>query len=168
MARKRHWIWTAVVVSMALNIAFIGGYIYSGRQAAQAARPGAAAALAQRLGWEAQQQAGFTVAHRKARQALVAHVKKDRQTVEEYWRAMVGTQTSDAHTASLLRETADRRVALNRELTQILREFLMTLTPGQRLEFVEILKSRTVFGGRFLMSGTPRARPPQQVSEIPR
>ena len=52
-----------------------------------------------------------------------------------------------------LSQAAERNLAFNRVITKRMRTFLAALTPRQRREFVDRVRSRPVLRGRFLMSG---------------
>ena len=135
--------WILLVVSVALNAFFVGGYV-NAQVAADRVETvkGRAAAVAERLGLSAEQRQAFSdlrQGRREARQRL----RSDSAAVAgAYWDEVVKDRPDAAVLADLQAQRLERRRLYQSEITGLMRDFVQGLTPEQRGRFAEFMKRR--------------------------
>ena|GEM_PF-3591200 len=146
--------WVALAVSVALNVFFLIGYYRAAVLAERVETPaGTAEVIAERLGLDSGQRAIFDRVRAEARADARSYTAKASATVNAYWAEMVAEAPDPVLLEQYLSQAAERNLAFNRVITKRMRTFLAALTPRQRREFVDRVRSRPVLRGRFLMSG---------------
>lgn len=149
----RSVLWVLVIVSLSLNVAVAGGYLYAQYAEQTARKSGGMRELAGRLELDAaQRQAG-----REAQRAMRQMVRDDRARRDAlnsaYWTEIARETPDMARLRELVAQQSEGAEALNQQMTERIAGFLSTLTPEQRERFAGLVKDRRIYGGRFLMSG---------------
>ncbi len=154
---RRNLAWILLAVSLALNIFFAGGVVYSKvmSERLRASPAERAQFLAERFGLSAEQHdrlLAFQRAMGERRGALREGFRETRATLLE---ELVKPELDRERIAQLRQEQTAFRSALFEDFTGELHQFLATLSPEQKADFVAMLEERGLFRGLF---GRPNRR----------
>jgi uncharacterized membrane protein len=133
-----------LVLSLALNVFFIGGVFWLKTRAMQAqlTPPERVRLVARELSLDDNQRAAFDRFIQTARQ----HTRELRETntplVDQAWEEFAKTQPDEAVIERLFSASADNRRRYQVELGQALRGFLAALSVEQRRTFIDLLRNR--------------------------
>jgi uncharacterized membrane protein len=133
-----------LVLSLALNVFFIGGVFWLKTMAmrAQMTPPERVRLVASQLSLDDDQRAAFDRFVQTARR----HTRELRETnmplVEQAWNEFAKAQPDDALVARLFAESADNRRRYQVEVGQALHGFLAALSEDQRRIFINLLRNR--------------------------
>jgi Spy/CpxP family protein refolding chaperone len=143
-AARRPLLWAALALSLALNLCFVAGALWTRFQT-----PGPPANPAERLQrieaelvLDPQQKQAFE----RYSETLRSHMQQMRETVEPLmsgaWAELAKPDANQAAAAQLFDEAGQARRSLQRELLTPTLAFLATLSPEQRAKFVNLFHQR--------------------------
>lgn len=146
LRRRRRWRLPLIllVLSLALNVFFIGGVFWLKTRAMQAQMtpPERVRLVARELSLDDNQRAAFDRFIQTARQ----HTRELRETntplVDQTWNEFAKAQPDDAVIERQFAGAADNRRRYQVELGQALRGFLASLSEEQRRTFIDLLRNR--------------------------
>jgi uncharacterized membrane protein len=136
-------VWTALVLSLVLNVFFVGGLIWS---RVYAERPATAAERFQQVATEM----NFAGGEGERFQQFFQTVQRDTQQLREsnrplmqrIWSELGKEHPDQAAINQLIDQATENRHAYQKQMATALAGFLATLTPEQRSRFVELAKRR--------------------------
>jgi uncharacterized membrane protein len=133
-----------LVLSLALNVFFIGGAFWLKTQAmrAEMTPPERVRLVARQLSLNEDQRAAFDRFIQTARQNMRELRETNMPLVEQAWNELAKPAPDDAVLERLSAQTADNRRRYQIELGRALRGFLATLSVEQRRTFIDLLRSR--------------------------
>jgi uncharacterized membrane protein len=137
--------WIVLVLSLVLNLCFLGGFLWLRLEAAQQAQMTPAerfAEVSRKLALDPDQRAAFErfVGFLRMR---TRHMRETNQPMfGEIWRELGKPKPDDDKIDHDLAEAASNRHAYQLEVSHAMRQFLATLNDQQRASFVELVQSR--------------------------
>lgn len=135
--------WILLVVSVALNAFFVGGYVNAQVVAERVETvKGRGAAVAERLGLSEEQRQAFDALRQGRREARKRLRSAGAGLSGAYWDEVMKDQPDDAVLADLLERRLELRRGYQSEVTGLMRDFVRGLTPEQRGRFAEFMKRR--------------------------
>lgn len=145
--------WILLALSLALNIFFIGGAFW-----VRNTFPGPGIAGREQRIEAIAHEAGLQPAQKEALEAFVKSVRQrgrqlreaNQPLIDAAWREMAKPEPDAAAIDAAFERTSANRRAFQRESLQALRSFLVTLTPEQRVRFLEAARHQNKPGNRFL------------------
>lgn len=142
--RSKHRLMKVVLVlSVTLNIFFIGGIIYSKVALLHMQGPGQRfQELGRELKLSPDQRAAFQKLGRTMRLRGQNMREANQELLEQVWTELGKPQPDQQVLAKLFTEVADNRRAYQTEVGDAMRDFLVTLTPEQRATFIDLAKRR--------------------------
>jgi uncharacterized membrane protein len=154
-ATRRPLLWVALTLSLALNLCFVAGALWTRFQAP--AQPVSPAERLQRVGAELALDPQQGQAFERYSENVRSHMQQIRQTVEPLmsaaWSELAKPDADQAAASRLFDEAGQARRSLQRELLTPTLAFLATLSPEQRAKFVELFHQRPKALGPPLQSG---------------
>jgi uncharacterized membrane protein len=152
--------WILLALSLALNVFFVGGFVWTKtRASAAAAAQGEAAtaaafrpaerlrAAAKELGLDPAQRAALETFVRAARQNA-RHLREQNQPLfDAAWAELAKANPDEAVLNRAFDEGVAHRRAYQAEMVRALREFLATLSDEQRAKALELMRRRPEPGG---------------------
>ena len=161
---RKNLAWSLLAVSLALNIFFAGGVVYS---KVMAERLGASPAeraqyLADRFALSDQQHdrlLAFQTAMGERRGTLREGFRENRAALLA---ELVRPELDRARIAQLRQKQTASRSALFEDFTGELHQFLAILSPEQKADFVAMLEERGLFRGLFGRPNRRSDRPPDR------
>jgi uncharacterized membrane protein len=150
--------WILLGLSVLFNFFFAGGFLQAKDELTTVSgEQGALDELADRLDLTAEQRQAYLRLKRDARE----HAAEVRSAVEDirerFWDELAGDTPNAEELAELHRLEAEQRFRGRLMMARRLREFADTFTPGQRRQFVRMVRRRLDEHRR------PRPRPPHDV-----
>ncbi len=143
-----------LIASLAVNAAFLVGYLGSAAfKKRMSSRKNRIKVIVRKLALTPEQQRLFQKLHTRANLAATHYGNTVKQKREEFWKELTRENPDREKLFRYLRETSENILAFNKTVTDVLLAFLSRLSPEQRDKFVEILRKRTLYSGKFLMSG---------------
>ena len=143
-ATRRPLLWVALTLSLALNLCFVAGALWTRFHAP--APPASPAERLQRVGAELALDPRQRQAFERYSETLRTHVQQMRETVEPMmnaaWAELAKPNADQATAARLFDEAGQMRRSLQRELLAPTLTFLAALSPEQRAKFVELFHQR--------------------------
>ncbi len=144
----------ALILSLTLNVFLIGGFVYAKVAVERWMTPGERfQALAKELTLTPDQRAAF--------QKLIETMRLGRQhlrdtnqpLIEQAWNELAKPQADQQALTRIIAQVADNRRQFQTEVAAAMGEFLATLTPDQRAQFVRLAKERRDTIARRIWSG---------------
>ena len=147
-------LWVALVLSLTLNVFFIGGLVWS-----RVDRPPTPAQrfeqIARDLSLSEQQRDAFRQFVAEMRQ----HTRQMRQSnhplFQQIWEEFGKPQPDQALVTKLIEQSTQNRHAYQLAMATSLGHFLATLSPAQRTQFIELTRHHPGHGGRLRQLITP-------------
>ncbi len=182
--------WVILVLSVGLNVFFVGGHYY-GRHVAKQIIGKENPRLADRLerkremrrklrrairdlNLTEEQRTAFREMRRTMAQSGRDLRQKNRAPLGKLWAEFETGKPNDVKVEALLREMADNRYAFQLEATRLASRFMGTLTPEQRTKFATLARERNIFarfergrdgrGSRQRQGGTDAGQKPPPIS----
>jgi hypothetical protein len=155
--------WVLFALSLALNVFFIGGQVYSrafygegtGQQAGGAKPPAKPGRISvNRIGLDVAQRGEFRTMRDRIRARGKRYRKRGRGHVARLWAELEKNRPSKRVIDRSLRKLTDSRYAYERRAAAHALAFMATLDANQKARFLELAKSRG-----FLGAGLLRERP---------
>jgi uncharacterized membrane protein len=140
---NRRWTSILLAVSLVLNVSFVAGFLYVGRQLrALETRQGRAEWAARRLRLDPTQRRAFLQQHAAWRAELEAVQRRHQAETDAFWQEAVKDGADPAAVEARLRPLLEaQREATSGGVVHLLRVFA-TLTPAQRQALVELLRKK--------------------------
>ncbi len=137
-------LWTVLIVSLAANVAFLAGAIYtlSTREDPAAARAARVEALAQRLGLGPEQQRGLVELGERVRQKRQVMREGHAEQREAYFVELGKAAFDRARVIELFEQRAARQAEHVADIAAEMHAYLATLSPEQRAEFLGMARER--------------------------
>jgi Spy/CpxP family protein refolding chaperone len=141
-ARSRgRLVWVALVLSIILNLLFIGGLFWI--RAAEHTPPGPAERFSLAAG-----ELDLSADQKKSLHALIGDVRQygkalrenNKPLIDGIWSELSQTPPDQAKIDRLVDQAAENRRAFQRDMTAALGRFFAVLTPEQRNRFAELVK----------------------------
>ena len=146
--------WLVLVSSIALNASFLDGYLHADSEADQVREQGGATSVvADRLGLDTGQRSLFQDLRGEARAEAAVLRRANTPIVDAFWGELSKSHPDDRSLRSFVEQVADQNVEFTLRVATLMRRFLDALSLEQQGELIEILQSRSLMRGRFLMSG---------------
>lgn len=140
---RRPLLWALLTLSVVLNLCFVGGAVWTYFHAASP--PNLEARLRQmptELGLDPQQKEAFD----RYAGAIRSRIRQMHEAVEpllgDAWSEIAKPDADEPRIMGLFAAAGDKRRSFQRDLTKETLSFLATLSPEQRLKFVEIARRR--------------------------
>jgi len=139
---RRRLVIAALTLSLALNLCFVAGVVWTRLHL----HPGAADAaerfreMAAQLDLDPQQRVGFERYFRAMRARVDLMHEEVEPLLADAWSEVAKPQADEAQVLRLFDQAADKRRAFQREATSQTLAFLATLSPQQRARFVELAR----------------------------
>ncbi len=141
--------WLLLVVSVALNAFFVGGYVNARLSAEQVETPrGRISAVASQLNLSPEQHQAFRAMTERRREARRRLYREGAALSGAYWDELTSAAPDDARLAELGEQRLERRRAYQAESTALMRAFVERLTPEQRRQFAAFMKRRLKWRGK--------------------
>ena len=154
---KIRWLWVLLGLSVALNVAFVGGFVYARFLAPQtlatsgsdagvpvAGPPVPAAQLMRELGLDDEQRRRFRASLQEMRRAAAPRVREQIALREAVVAELRKPQPDTASIDRSLERAGALRSALQKDVLRISLQFAATLRPDQQERFREIIVARTL------------------------
>jgi uncharacterized membrane protein len=142
--RGRRLLVVLLVLSGVLNLCFIGGVLWT-RMHEPPHGPGRVQQIADELGLNPQQRAGFEQYFRLMRaRGQLMRAELD-PVVSQAWAEIAKPQPDQAKIDQDFEAAATKRHAFAHDATQNTLNFLATLSPDQRIKFVNLLREHRAF-----------------------
>ena len=146
--------WLVLVSSIALNASFLGGYLLAGSEADQVQEQGGATSVvADRLGLDTGQRALFQDLRGEARAEAAVLRRANTPIVDAFWDELSKSHPNDESLRSFVEQVAVQNVEFTLRVATFMGRFLDALSLEQQGELIEMLRTRPLMRGRFLMSG---------------
>jgi Spy/CpxP family protein refolding chaperone len=144
-------LWLALILSLTLNIFFLGGLFWSRLAAEQGSTPEERfTRAANSLNLSPDQHEAFQQFATDVREHSRHFHEANGPLIQQVWAELAKPQPDQALIASLVDQTAENRHSYQRDMTGTLSRFLATLTPEQRAQFIEKAQKRQdQTGGRI-------------------
>lgn len=160
----RLWLGLALVGSVILNAVFVGSYVRTTDLATRTTTaPGRAAIVADRLQLDADQRQLFDSLRSQAQALSHNSIASGEPLAGAFWNEMARDAPDRGRLSLLIADAAERNTLFNEGVTDLLLEFLASLSPRQREQFITAVRDRPILRGRFLMSGHPILPEPSPV-----
>lgn len=141
--------WLLLVVSVALNAFFVGGYVNARLSAEQVETPrGRISAVASQLNLSPEQHQAFREMTERRREARRRLYREGAALSGAYWDELTSAAPDAARLAELGEKRLKRRRAYQAESTALMRAFVERLRPEQRRQFAEFMKRRLKWRGK--------------------
>ena len=152
--RPRRWLWVALGLSVTLNLAFLGGFLYL-RGKVDGVREGERQriiASAQELGLSSAEMRGL-IELRRAIGETGRRLQRQVQVQNTALTQAVMQQTPDRATIDRLQnEIAALRAGQQREVANLITDYALTVAPERRMAVIQFLRQRAGVPGQ----GAPR------------
>ncbi len=150
---RKSWLWLILAVSLVANVAFVGGYVGVSLQRQEVRSPLAAAQqFIERLGLDAKQLESLR-RHRGAAQKASETLRQSNVAAyDAFWRELRKAEPDRAMLRDLTERVGMRHAAFSLTVADELHAFMSDLNVGQKKAFVELVRARPIFQGRFLMT----------------
>jgi Spy/CpxP family protein refolding chaperone len=144
-------LWLALILSLTLNIFFLGGLLWSRIAAEQGSTPEERfTRAANSLDLSPDQHIAFQQFATDVREHSRHLHEANGPLIQQVWAELAKPQPDQALIASLVDQAAENRHNYQKDMTGTLSQFLTTLTPDQRAKFVELAQKRQdQTGGRI-------------------
>ena len=139
--------WLVLTVSIVLNLSFVGGYLHANVRADQLQEDiSTIAAVADRVGLDAEQRALLRGLQKEASAQVAFLVRANTPVMESFWAELARPQLDKAALKWTVVQVGQRNVEFTLRMADLLRQFLGTLSPKQQREFIEVVQPRRVAG----------------------
>ena len=146
--------WLVLASSIALNASFLTGYLQADSEADQVREQGGATSVvSDRLGLDTGQRSLFQDLRGEARAEAAVLRGANTPIVDAFWAELSKSQPDDQSLRSFVEQVADQNAEFTLRVATLMRRFLDALSLEQQGELIEILQTRSLMRGRFLMSG---------------
>jgi Spy/CpxP family protein refolding chaperone len=136
-------LWVALILSLTLNIFFLGGLLWSRLAAEHVSTPAERfAQLANSLSLSPDQHDAFQQFATDARERGRHLQEANGPLIQQVWAELAKPQPDQALIANLVDQATENRRSYQRDMTATLSRFLATLTPEQRAKFIELAQKR--------------------------
>lgn len=154
--------WVLLALSLALNLFFIGGHVYTRSLVHRLgeSRLERTTLMAERLGLTAEQKAAFNGLQAKYRARAVGYRGAAREAAEKIWAELAKAKPDQAVVDRNLKALFDNRYELQREASRYTIEFMAGLQPAQKERFLALVRQRNFLGANLL-----RHAPTQDVNQ---
>lgn len=160
----RFWFGIALAASVVLNAVFLVGYLRATDLASRTATPtGRAQMVAERLRLDTEQSELFNALRSRARQLSQDSIATGEPLAGAFWDEMARDIPDRSRLSLLVSDAAQHNMAFNEGVTDLLLQFLESLSSQQRAVFIDTVRAQPILRGRFLMSGQPSAPTPSRI-----
>ncbi len=138
------WLKSALFISLSLNIAFIVGFIYSGKNLNNLSQSPEKRQqlLQQRLELSRDQKVLFQKLKKDVFILTDNYKQKDKELLELYWQSLLHEDNKLDH---ILEQMSDNQLRYRQKVTANFKKLMVELTPKQREKIVKILKRKNIF-----------------------
>ncbi len=138
------WLKSALFISLSLNIAFIVGFIYSGKNLNNLSQSPEKRQLLlqQRLELSRDQKVLFQKLKKDVFILTDNYKQKDKELLELYWQSLLHEDNKLDH---ILEQMSDNQLRYRQKVTANFKKLMVELTPKQREKIVKILKRKNIF-----------------------
>ncbi len=138
------WLKSALFISLSLNIAFIVGFIYSGKNLNNLSQSPEKRQqlLQQRLELSKDQKVLFQKLKKDVFILTDNYKQKDEEFLEHYWQSLLHEDNDLDH---ILEEMSDNQLRYRQKVTDNFKKLMVELNPKQREKIVKILKRKNIF-----------------------
>ncbi len=134
--------WILLALSLALNLAFVGGVFWVHVMHAPMGPGERVESVAKGLSLDATQRAAFDRFVRTVRMRARQLREANQPLIDEAWQDFAKAQPDEAAVDKLFEQVADNRRSFQIEAGRALRAFLATLREDQRASFIAMVRSR--------------------------
>ena len=114
---------------------------------------GATSVIADRLGLDTGQRSLFQDLRGEARAEVAVLRRANTPIADAFWDELSKSHPNDESLRSIVEQVAEKNVEFTLRVAALMRRFLDTLSLEQQGELIEMLQTRSLMRGRFLMSG---------------
>ena len=138
------WLKSALFISLSLNIAFIVGFIYSGKNLNNLSQSPEKRQqlLQQRLELSKDQKVLFQKLKKDVFILTDNYKQKDEELLEHYWQSLLNEDKELPH---ILEEMSKNQLRYRQKVTANFKILMAELNPEQRVKIVKILKRQNIF-----------------------
>ena len=136
-------IWTALVLSLVLNVCFVGGLVWSRLQAERPTTPAERfQQVAREMNFAGSERENFQQFFQTVRRETQQMRENNRPIMQRIFSELEKEHPDQAAITQLIDQATENRRAYQKDMATALAGFLATLTPAQRGRFVELLAKR--------------------------
>jgi uncharacterized membrane protein len=136
-------VWAALVLSLVLNVCFVGGLVWSRLQAAQPTTPAERfQQVAREMNFAGSERENFQQFFQTVRRETQQMRENNRPIMQRIFSELEKEHPDQAAVNQLIDQATENRRAYQKDMAAALAGFLATLTPAQRSRFVELLAKR--------------------------
>jgi uncharacterized membrane protein len=133
-------IWAALVLSLVLNVCFVGGLVWSRVQAERPTTPAERfQQVARDMNLAGSERENFQQFFQTVRRETQQMRENNRPVMQHIWSELDKEHPDLAAIGQLIDQATENRRAYQKDMAAALAGFLATLTPAQRSRFVELL-----------------------------
>ncbi len=138
------WLKSALFISVSLNIAFIVGFVYTGKNLNNLTQSPEKRQqlLQQRLELSRDQKVLFQKLKKDVFILTDNYKQKDEKLLEHYWQSLLNEDNDLDH---ILEEMSDNQLRYRQKVTADFKILMAQLHPEQRVKIVKILKRKNIF-----------------------
>ncbi len=138
------WLKSALFISVSLNIAFIVGFVYTGKNLNNLTQSPEKRQqlLQQRLELSREQKVLFQKLKKDVFILTDNYKQKDEKLLEHYWQSLLNEDNDLDH---ILEEMSDNQLRYRQKVTADFKILMAQLHPEQRVKIVKILKRKNIF-----------------------
>ncbi len=138
------WLKSALFISVSLNIAFIVGFVYTGKNLNNLTQSPEKRQqlLQQRLELSRDQKVLFQKLKKDVFILTDNYKQKDEKLLEHYWQSLLNEDNDLDH---ILEEMSDNQLRYRQKVTADFKILIAQLHPEQRVKIVKILKRKNIF-----------------------
>jgi hypothetical protein len=150
--------WILFALSLTLNVFFLGGYYYKRNldQRLFSSDQERSRYIVERLHFDDDQRKRFQALHQRTRERLRATFRTNRPVIDNLWREIEKPQPDPAQLDGYIDTLTSNRLAFQREQMHDLMRFAQTLDGPQRVEFLDLVRTRLERGA--MLPRKPEAR----------
>ena len=136
-------VWGALVLSLVLNVCFVGGLVWSRMQAERPTTPAERfQEVAREMNFAESERENFQQFFQKVRRETLQMRESNRPIMQRIWRELDKEHPDQGRINQLIEQATENRRVYQKDMATALAGFLATLTPAQRSRFVELLEKR--------------------------
>jgi hypothetical protein len=150
--------WILFALSLTLNVFFLGGYYYKRvlDQRLTGNEQERTRYVVERLNFNPEQRQRFQEFRQRARERQRETFRANRPVIDNLWREIEKTEPDAAQLEGFIERLTTNRLAFQREQMTDLMRFAKSLDETQRVEFLELVRTRLERGAMFPRRPEPR------------
>ncbi len=134
-------VWAALVLSLVLNVCFVGGLVWTRLQAQRPITPAERfQQVAKEMNFAGSEHEGFQQFFQKVRRETQQMRENNRPIMQRIWSELDKEHPDQAVINQLIDQATENRRVYQKDMATALGGFLDTLTPAQRSRFLELAK----------------------------